>query len=148
MAFKNTPFEQMNSMMEQMRRSMLADFGTGMNATGYRGWNADGIDANVDVEETEEGYVVVADLPGFEREDLTIRFDDGVLTIRGESEYSDESGSISHRRSRRAFERLSFPETVIEDDISASYHNGVLEVTLPVDASFDDEDDAHVIDIE
>jgi HSP20 family protein len=147
MAFRNTPFEQMNSMMEQMRRSMLADFGTGAGTTGYRGWNADGVDTNVDVEETDEGYVVVADLPGFERADLTIRFDDGILTIRGENEYSDENGPISHRRSRRVFERLSFPGTVIEDDISASYHNGVLEVTLPVEESFD-EDDAHVIDIE
>jgi HSP20 family protein len=35
----------------------------------------------------------------------------------------------------------------MEDEISASYHNGVLEITLPVEGDVE-EDDAHVIDIE
>jgi HSP20 family protein len=145
MAFNNTPFEQMNSMMEQMRRSMLGEFaGEGETQFG-RGWG--GVDTNLDVEETDEGYVVVADLPGFEREDITVRFDDGLLTIQGDIEYSQDSGHVSHRRSRRAFERLSFPDSVMEDEISASYHNGVLEITLPVEGDVE-EDDAHVIDIE
>jgi HSP20 family protein len=138
----------MNSMMEEMRRSMYGRDGHrsvhGRDADGRA--DVGGFDANVDVTETEDGYVVVADLPGFETDDLSVRFEDGVLTIRGETEIGEENGAVARHRSRRVFERLSVPEAVVEDDISAAYHNGVLEVTLPVEEANDD--DAHVIDIE
>jgi HSP20 family protein len=42
------------------------------------------------VEESADGYVVLADLPGFERDEIDLRFADGVLTI--EAEYTAEEG--------------------------------------------------------
>lgn len=104
-----------------------------------------GVDSNVDVERTDDGYAVMADLPGFETEDLSLQFEDGVLTIQGEAEAAEEAGRVSRRRGRRFFERLTFPETVVAEDITASYHNGVLEVTLPTEG---ETDDAHRIDID
>jgi HSP20 family protein len=144
MAFRNDPFEQMNRFVDQMRRSMwdtpfAADSGTGVRRGGT-------IDTNVNVEETDDGYVVLADLPGFEKEDLSIRFEDGVLTIHGETDVAEESDHMTARRSRRVFERMALPETVQEDEITASYQNGVLEIVLPTEEA--PEDDSHRIDIE
>lgn len=157
MTTRHDPFENMYRFFEQARRSMWDDARTGGDAgsalparRSAGGWNDDHgwptVDTNVDVEETDEGFVVMADLPGFEKDDLSIRFDDGVLAIHGESEVSEERDTVASRRSRRVDERLAFPASVLEDEISASYHNGVLEITLPVAA--DDADDSHRIDIE
>ncbi|WP_424001073.1 Hsp20/alpha crystallin family protein [Haloarcula salina] len=156
MTTRHDPFENMYRFFEQARRSMWddarmgGDAASGLPARRAGGWN-DGsgrhtVDTNVDVEETDAGFVVMADLPGFEKDDLSIRFDDGVLAIHGESEVSEEHDNVASRRSRRVDERLSFPQSVLEDEISASYHNGVLEITLPVAA--DETDDSHRIDIE
>ncbi len=41
-----------------------------------------GIDTNLHVDETDDGYAVIVDLPGFERDDLAVRFEDGVLVPR------------------------------------------------------------------
>jgi len=102
--------------------------------------------ATFDVEPTDEGYVVTADLPGFETEDLSITFDDGVLTVRGEHEVVDEGEMTTHRSSRRVFEQRRFPESVLVEDITASYRNGVLEIHVPTEE--DEAGDSHHIDIE
>lgn len=154
MTTRHDPFENMYRLFEQARRSMWDDArmnGPALPARQAAGGRNDGrgwhtADTNVTAEETDDGFVVMADLPGFETDNLSIRFDDGVLTIHGESEISEDHDTVASRRSRRVDERLSFPATVREDKISASYHNGVLEITLPVAA--DDADDSHRIDIE
>jgi HSP20 family protein len=140
MAFGNDPFEQMNRLFEQTRRAM---YGPGSAAGG----ETLGFDATVSVEPVDGGYVAVADLPGFEREDLRIRFEDGVLTIEGVSEVSEETPGMSHRQRRTVGERVSIPGHVIEADITATYRNGVLEVTLPTEDEAE-VDDAHHIDIQ
>lgn len=152
MAFRNDPFDEMNRFVDYARRSMWDDFGMSDRDTGpalaprtAQRWS--GIDTNIDVEETDDGYVVRVDLPGFETDDLSIRFEDGVLSVRGETDVAEETSHGARRRSRWVDERLSFPTSVVESEITASYHNGVLEVTLPTedDASADD---THRIDIE
>lgn len=152
MTFRNDPFEQMNRLFEQMRWSMSDEtpaFGSASPAFGsaFRPRAADWrTDTNLSVEPTDEGYVVMSDLPGFEKEDLTIRFEDGFLTVRGESDVSEETDHGSRRHSRRVHERVHIDGDVMTDDITSSYHNGVLEVVLPTED--DVSDDAHVIDIE
>jgi len=105
-----------------------------------------GFDTNVSVEETDEGFVVMADVPGFEKEDIAVRFEEGLLTIRGESDVTEEHGGVSRRRNRRVFEQLRFPASVVADEVTASYHNGVLEIALPTEEEAGD--DTHRIDIE
>ena len=145
MAFRNDPFEQMNRLFEQMRWSMLDETPAFGSTFGPRSgdWRTD---TNITVEPTDEGYVVMADLPGFEKDDLTIRFEDGFLTVRGESDVSEETDHGTRRHSRRVHERVHIDGDVMTDDVTATYHNGVLEVVLPTEDEPDD--DAHVIDIE
>jgi len=105
-----------------------------------------GIDTNLHVDETDDGYAVMVDLPGFERDDLVVRFEDGVLSIQGETTVAAETSDGARRHSRRVAERVAVPEPVVDDDITATYHNGVLEITLP--RAGDAADDSHRIDIE
>jgi HSP20 family protein len=139
---RNNPFEQMNRLFEQTRRSMWGGPEGGRQLQGEESWGAG---TTFHIEETDEGYVVVADLPGFEREDLDVRFEDGVLTVQGETGHEEESGLGTHRRQRRVHKRVTVPGSAAPEDVTASYHNGVLEVTIPVEA---DAEDTHRIDIE
>ncbi|MFC7132990.1 MULTISPECIES: Hsp20/alpha crystallin family protein [Salinibaculum] len=145
MAFRNDPFEQMNRLFEQMRWSMLDEtpaFGS-TSRPRTEDWRTD---TNLSVEPTDDGYVVMADLPGFEKDDLTISFEDGSLTVRGESDVSEETSHGTRRHSRHVHERVHIDGDVVTDDITATYHNGVLEVVVPTEE--EPADDTHVIDIE
>jgi HSP20 family protein len=156
---RRTPFDvfdEMERAFDQMRRSMWGGSGRPARATrralpeggaGYEGGAEYGygfdLDANLSVETTDEGYVVLADLPGFEKEEIDLRFDDGMLHIGATHEVSDGE----YARSRRVRESVSIDGDVLVDGIEASYRNGVLEVHVPVE-SMEDEDDGHHIDIE
>jgi HSP20 family protein len=118
---RTTPFDEMDRLFESMRRSMLG--GSGLAG-----------DANLRMETTDDGYLVHADLPGFEREELDLRFEDGMLTIDAAHEATDES----HSRSRRMHESVRVPGDVIVEEIEADYHNGVLEIRIPTDAAPED----------
>ena len=146
------PFEQMESMFEQMRRSAfgsLADqhrpagpqFGRPQAALPDHATRGATHDATPTIEESDDGYVVLADLPGFEREEIDLSLDDGVLTIEGSHEVTDDQ---EYRR-RTVSEAVRVPGEVVRDDVSATYRNGVLEVTLPVEAESSDE---YRIDVE
>lgn len=104
-----------------------------------------GSDANLRTERTDDGYRVMADLPGFEKEDITVRFEDGLLAITAESEATEEDEFTVSRQNRRVFDQLRLPGTIHDEEISATYRNGVLEVTVPVEGDVDD--DEHVIDV-
>ena len=152
MSIRENPFDEMDRMLDQMRRSMWAPYGvespSGRQSRGrqlHDGRDArwDRYDSHVDVETGEDGHVVFADVPGFEKEDIDLRFEDGVLTIEATHEYADDHSS----RSRRVFEQVRVPGDVLEDEITATYRNGVLEVHLPAPEAVED-DHSTSIDIE
>ena len=74
----------------------------------------------------EEGeFVLTVEMPGFEREEIDVAWQDGVLNVA--AEHTDEERG----RKRTYHRRFRFPRVVDEEDIRATYRNGVLEVTLP-----------------
>ncbi len=89
----------------------------------------------VDVVESDDHFVVAADLPGLSADDVAIDVKDGVLTIAGERKLEregTEGGYARVERSRGAFTRsLTLPEGTDIDGIAASFENGVLEVKVP-----------------
>lgn len=128
------PFDEMDRLFDNMRRSMM----------GGRGWMDYAFgDGNLRMEETDDGFVVHADMPGFEREDIDLTFGDGYLSIRAVRELSGDG----YTRNRRMHEKVRIPGDVILEDIEASYHNGVLEVRLPLEDDIDGES-GHRIDID
>jgi HSP20 family protein len=99
----------------------------------------------VDVEETDDAYVVTADLPGFDREGIDVELAGDRLTLSAthtetESEERDEAEGRYLRRERRqqsVSRSIRLPEPVDEDAAEADYSNGVLTVTLPKETEGD-----------
>lgn len=89
----------------------------------------------VDVREEAERFVIAADLPGIEPDQIEVQMDKGVLSIRGQrsSESTDETGRYSRIERRQGSFHRSFalPDTADAEGISASGRNGVLEISIP-----------------
>jgi HSP20 family protein len=89
----------------------------------------------MDVVETEDNYVLRADLPGVSEGDVKIELDDNVLTISGERKSAHKEAKEGYYRVERAYgsfsRTLKLPEGVDADSISASFDRGVLEVNVP-----------------
>src|SRR4029453_2111121 len=89
----------------------------------------------LDISERKDAYVVTVEVPGINAEDLDITLEDGLLTIQGERQFTQESAEQQfHRVERRygSFRRsITLPSQVRADAIEASFENGVLEVVVP-----------------
>lgn len=136
MTMRRYPFEEMERMMEQMRRTMVE--GTMSSSTVFGGQRGD---INLGLTPSDDGYVAHADMPGFEKDEIDLRFDDGILSIEATHETSEDDDMSSRRHTRRVREQIGISGDVIEEEITASYRNGVLEVRLPVYAEDEDEDE-------
>lgn len=89
-----------------------------------------------DIIETDDHYAVTIEVPGIEMKALDVSFDEGVLTIKGEKVKETETNECAYcsERYTGAFERrFRIPGHVNEEKIDATYHDGVLKVTLPRD---------------
>lgn len=89
----------------------------------------------VDIFETENEWVLKADLPEVKLDDVDIQLENNTLTLKGERKFhQDENGKGYHRveRSYGTFARyFTLPETVDSEHVRADYAQGVLTVTLP-----------------
>lgn len=86
----------------------------------------------MDLAETDDAYVLRADLPGLDASDVKIELQDRVLTISGERHEERELGYHRVERSFGAFRRsLTLPEGIDAEAITASFDKGVLTVQVP-----------------
>jgi HSP20 family protein len=89
----------------------------------------------MDLVETDEDFVLRADLPGLSENDVHIELEDNVLTVKGERKTEREDRKEGYYRVERAsgsFSRsLTLPEGVDADAVKASFDRGVLEVRIP-----------------
>ena len=109
-------------MMEQMEREFFGDQRSGSFST--------------DIRETDTGYVLEADLPGFKKDDIHIDISDNTLTIsaerHSEHEEKDKKGDyLRCERSYGSFSRSFGLDGVDTEGIKAGFDNGVLTLTLP-----------------
>ena len=89
-----------------------------------------------DVKETDEGYEVDVDLPGFTKDEIKLELNNGYLTISTEKslEKKDEKkGKVLRQERYSGTMQRSFyvGGSITEEDIKAKYENGVLSFTLP-----------------
>jgi HSP20 family protein len=89
----------------------------------------------VDIKEEGDRFVILADLPGVDPEHVEVLMDKGILSIKGErsSEVVEQSDRFSRieRRYGSFHRRFALPDTADADGITATGHNGVLEITIP-----------------
>ncbi len=91
----------------------------------------------VDIAEEDGEYVVTADMPGVEKEEINIKADKESVEISAESSHEIEEENEKYyrkERSKRQFNRrVSFPSEVDAETIEASYEDGVLTITAEKD---------------
>ena len=84
----------------------------------------------VDIFENKDALLILADLPGVAKEDLSINFDKGQLTLEGRlREFGPEEEPFDYRRT------FVVPQGIDVDKIAANLQNGVLRLTLPKPAA-------------
>ncbi|CAD0139765.1 Hsp20/alpha crystallin family protein [Streptococcus thermophilus] len=120
--YSMTPFD----FFEDFSRNLFNDFKSNLIKT--------------DIHETDNEYIVEAELPGIPKENIQITYEDGVLTISGQQQTDtvdeDKKGKlIRSERSLTSVRRQYLLENVKEDEIKASYSDGILKVTLPKDSN-------------
>lgn len=89
----------------------------------------------VDIIEEKNRFVLRADVPGVNPDDIEISMENGVLSIAGsrEQEKTEEVNGIRRveRVSGRFYRRFTLPDTADADKVAAKCNNGILEVTIP-----------------
>ena len=126
------PVRELNSLQSEMNRlfNTFFDTPTGGNGGGLRRW----VPA-MDLVETDDHFVLKADLPGLDSGDVNIEVEDNVLTVSGERKVEHETSKEGYYRLERSsgeFRRaLTLPEGVDADKIEASFEKGVLEIRVP-----------------
>jgi HSP20 family protein len=88
-----------------------------------------------DVKETDAAYVLSVELPGLKRENIDLAIDDDRLLLSGHKQEDRQEAGAAYRLSERRYGRFErsfpLPADVRRDAISADFHDGVLQVTLP-----------------
>ncbi len=89
----------------------------------------------VDISETDQAYLIKAELPEVKKEDVKVTLEEGVLTIQGERRQErEEKGKKFHRVERsygRFVRRFALPEGVDDGQVKAEFKDGMLNLNLP-----------------
>jgi HSP20 family protein len=124
------PFRGASTPQEQINRI----FGDGVGRTGEES-NLTPWAPAVDIYETENELVVKADLPDMNPQDLDIRVENNILTIRGERKFEKRVSEENYLRVERAYgsfaRSFTLANTVNSEAIKADYQNGVLTLSIP-----------------
>lgn len=137
MARTINPFEEIERFVNQMSRQ-FEDTSRDLESTGPFGRLPIWPEAiAVDIVDDDEAFLVTADLPGFDRDEIDVRVTDRTLVIDAEheeavDEETDEGRYIRHERRHEATTRtIHLPANVEADEVEARMEDGVLHVTLP-----------------
>ena len=90
-----------------------------------------------DVRETEEGYELDIDLPGFKKDEVTAQLDNGYLTIQAskglDKEQKDKKGKYIRKERYAGSMSRSFyvGDAITEEDVHAKYEDGILKLSVP-----------------
>jgi len=89
----------------------------------------------VDVLESKDAYLIRAELPGMNRDEIKVEVKDGNLELSGETKTEKPADGVEYRHVERVaakfWRSFSLPETANPDGIEATYKDGILEIRLP-----------------
>ncbi len=127
----SNPFDPLHNLQRALESSMSSDwFGVGTSSRGAF--------PPINVFQDEDGYLVVAELPGVGRDNIDVQVHKNQLRLVGKKARDYGEGVSIHRRERESgqFDRtLTIPVEIDADGIKAEYRNGVLAVHVPPAAS-------------
>ena len=140
---RRNPFDELEEMIDrissQVEHGMIG---------GETGFPVPGSVA-VDIVDTGDKFVVTADVPGYDSDDIELTLADGSLRLEATSEEETAHEEASYLRRERKTQSVSrqvrLPDPVDDEQVSAGYNNGVLTVHLP---KHEEDDSSKRIDIE
>jgi len=128
-AERNTAMEtprNPRTMFDLMEDLFQTPFETGMGRMEYPA---------VNISEDDQNITVEAELPGMESKDIDISLQNNMLVLQGEKRFEDEQSQGNYQRIERSYGAFSrtipLSSSVDEDNVKASFKNGILTVTLP-----------------
>lgn len=131
MPFGRDPFSSFRQEMDRL----FDDFFAPAEPRTFGGNGRRALWPSVELNETDQAYVVAAELAGLDEKDIELNLRDNALVLSGEKrqEKTDGNGGRSYtERTYGRFERIiPLPAEVDADRVEAKFHNGVLNVTLP-----------------
>lgn len=89
----------------------------------------------VDIQETEDGYKLQAELPGLTKDDIQITLENNVLRLSGERKFEKDVQKEGYHRIERTYgsfaRSFALPHQVNGEAVQAAFENGVLTITVP-----------------
>ena len=123
------PFRDLARLQDEVNR--LFDTGGGL----YRAGESMGWTPACDIYEDEEALVLKFELAGVDPKDVDVRFENGVLTVKGERKLEQEEKRENYHRVERSYgtftRSFSLPGSLDAERIKAETKHGVLTITLP-----------------
>ena len=89
----------------------------------------------VDIKEDDTSFVLSADIPGLKKSDIDLFVENNILKISGSRDYNNENDNSEYHYQERTYgsfhRSFKLPISVVEENISATFKNGILTVVLP-----------------
>ena len=124
------PFHEISSVRDDMERLFDTFYGRYPRERAEINWAPP-----LDIEETENGIIIRAEIPGMKKEDIKISLTGDTLCISGERRHEAEQKDRTFHRVERAYGRfmrsLVLPTDVDGSKVKAAYKDGILELSLP-----------------
>ena len=131
--FELRPFERRNNHVaaydpwDQMERAFFGDGSWGRGLSEFK----------TDIQDKGDSYLLEADLPGFKKDEITMKLENGTLTVSAakglDKDEQDKKGNYIRRERYAGTLSRSFyvGDAVSEEDIHAKYEDGILKLSLP-----------------
>ena len=89
----------------------------------------------VDIKEDDTSFILSADIPGLKKSDIDLFVENNILKISGSRDYNNENDNSEYHYQERTYgsfhRSFKLPISVVEENISATFRNGILTVVLP-----------------
>ncbi len=126
------PFQQVQFLQDEINRLFSTNQGLSFDdqSLGRGVWNP-----HVDIYENKDHIALEVELPGMNKEDIHLSFENNVLTLSGERQFEKKDEEQNYHRVERVYgtftRSFTLPNTVSGEGITAEYRNGVLYLSLP-----------------
>jgi HSP20 family protein len=126
------PLRELTTLQNEMNRLFGSVFDAPAQGNGgtLRRWMP-----AMDLVETDDHFVLRADLPGMSEDDINIEFENDTLTVSGERKAEHETKNEGYYRVERAFgsfsRSLTLPKGIDAEAVTAHFDRGVLEIRVP-----------------
>ncbi|MEQ1604063.1 MAG: Hsp20/alpha crystallin family protein [Pyrinomonadaceae bacterium] len=126
------PFRELRSLQDEMTRLFTGVAPANVSRDEMLGgaWSP-----KVDIFENKDHLVLEAELPGLNKDDFELSFENNVLTLKGERKFEKKTEGENYHRVERAYgaftRSFTLPQTVTAEGAKADFNDGILSVSLP-----------------